>query len=137
MAVKGFRLVKHDVAQGQAIETKYLMTDAEAATYGEAASFSSGRLTKCAATTTPEVIIGCTQAAESTSVTPVPVTFVNEEQEWETYSTTTVAVTLIGQKVTLHTDGLGVTATTSSGVFEITYTDAVTGGGVVRGRFRR
>lgn len=115
----------------------YLLTDNEGATLGEALVQTSGRLTKCGATATPEFIAVKTQVAEAASVTPLPVIRVTENQEWSNTSNATTAVTLVGAKVTLHTDGLVVTATTTSGVFELTYTDGVTNGGKVRGMFRR
>ena len=115
----------------------YLMTDSEAVTIGEALVQTSGRLTKCGADATPEFIAVNTQAAEATAVTPVPVIRVTEMQEWSNTSNATVADTLVGNKVTLHTDGLVVTATTSSGVFLITYTDGATTTSSVRGIFRR
>jgi len=115
----------------------YLLTDNEGATLGEAFVQTSGRLIKCGATATPEFIAMCDRTAETTSVTPLPVERVREDVEYQTKSNATTAVTLVGNKVTLHTDGLLVTATTPSGVFELSYTDAVTDGGVVRGYFRR
>jgi hypothetical protein len=115
----------------------YLMTDSEAVTLGEALVQTSGRLTLCGVTTTPQFIAQKTQAAETTAITPIPVIRVTEQQEWENTSNATTAVTLVGNKVTIHSDGLVVTATTSSGVFELTYTDAVTDGGVVRGLFTK
>lgn len=115
----------------------YLGTDAEAYVRGEALVQTSGRLTKCGATATPEFICVKTQAAESTAVTPIPVIRVTEDQEWSNTSTATVANTLVGNKVTLHTDGATVTATTSSGVFEISQTDGATTNSKVKGFFRR
>lgn len=115
----------------------FLMTDAEAVTLGEALVQTNGRLTKCGAAVTPEFIALTTRAAEATSVTPTPVMRITEEMNFETNANATVASSLIGSKVTLHTDGLLVTATTTSGVFEVTATDGATGGGKVRGMFRR
>ena len=115
----------------------YLGTDAEAFTLGEALVQTSGRLTKCGATAIPEFICMRTQAAEATAVTLLPVLRVNESMEFETTSTATVAATLVGSKVTLATDALTVTATTTSGVFEISSTDGVTTNSRVRGFFRR
>ena len=115
----------------------YLLTNGEGATKGEAFVQTSGRLIKCAATTTPEFIAMRTQALEATSVTPLPVIRVTEMQEWVNTSNATVASTLVGSKVTLHTDGLVVTATVTSGVFEISYTDGATTTSNVRGYFRR
>jgi len=118
-------------------ENSYLLTDNEGATLGEALVQTSGRLTKCGATATPEFIAVCSRTAEATSVTPLPVIRVTEMMQFSTQSMATVAVTLIGAKVTLHTDGLLVTATTSSGTFEISSTDGATTTSNVKGYFRR
>lgn len=115
----------------------YLLTDNEGTVLGEALVQTSGRLTKCGATATPEFVAMAARTAESTSVTPLPVMRVNECMEFETTSTATVASTLVGSKVTLHTDGASCTATTTSGVFEVTYTDGATTNSRVRGIFRR
>lgn len=115
----------------------YLLTDAEGATLGEALVQTSGRLTKCAATATPEFIAMASRTAEATSKTPLPVERVYEDIEYSTQSMATVATTLIGNKVTLHTDGLLATATTTSGVFEISATDGATTTSNLTGYFRR
>lgn len=116
------------------IEYDYLLTDNEAAVMGEALVLTNGRLTKCGPTVTPEFVSVRAQAAEATSKTPLPVIRVTELFEFETTATATVATTLKGAKVTLHTDGAQVTATTTSGVFQINSTDGNT---KVRGMFRR
>lgn len=110
------------------------MTDAEASVLGEALVLTSGKLTKCGATTKPQFIA----AAATAIATPggiIPVWRVDALQEWTTQSMATVAATLIGTKVTLHTDGLLVTATGTSGVFEISETDGATTTSNVRGHF--
>jgi hypothetical protein len=112
----------------------YLMTDAEAATVGEALKVVNGRLTKAGPTDTPEFISQRTQAAEATAKTPLPVIRVTELDEYETTSTAAVPATSVGAKVTLHTDGAQVTNTTASGVFLVSATDGVS---KVRGYFRR
>jgi hypothetical protein len=115
----------------------YLLTDAEGSVYNEALVQTSGRLTKCGATAVPEFISVSARTAEATSVTLLPVIRVQDTLEFATTSQATVASTLIGNKVTLHTDGATVTATTASGVFEISTTDGVTTNSNVRGFFRR
>lgn len=111
----------------------YLLTDAEAATEGEALVLSSGRLTKCGATATPEFISLKTQAAQSTSTTPLPVVRVREDDEYVTSCTGSLTASNLGAKVTLHTDGAQVTTTTASGVFAISGLN----GTKVLGYFRR
>lgn len=115
----------------------YLLTDAEGATAGEALVQTAGRLTKCGATATPEFIAICDRAAEATSTTLLPVIRVKENREYETTSSATVAATLVGAKVTLNANGTQVTATTTSGVFEVSHTDGATTNSTVRGYFRR
>lgn len=110
------------------------MTDAEAAALGEGLVLTSGKLTKTGATVKPQFVA----AASSVAATPgavIPVWRVDVLQEWTTQSTATVAATLRGAKVTIHTDGLKVTATTTSGVFEIDDTDGATTTSNVSGRF--
>lgn len=114
---------------------EYLMTDSEAATRGEALVLTSGRLTKCGATATPQFI--AVQDVTAGTDQKCKVIRVTEDTEFTTTSTATVAVTLIGNSVTLHTDGLTVTATTASGVFEISKTDGATTNSKVHGYFRR
>lgn len=117
-------------------ENGYLLTNSEAATLGEVLVFSSGRLTKSGATAVPEFVALKTQAAETTSVTNLPVMRVTETIEFETTSTGQIPVSAIGSKYTVHTDGLQITTTTTSGVFEVTATDGATLSRV-RGFFRQ
>lgn len=112
-----------------------LMTDAEAVAMGEALKWTSGRLTKASGTDVPQAMALATAAA-GTSVR-VPFVRLDDQREFEVKSTATVAATLVGSKVTLHTDGLSVTATTTSGVFLISATDGATTNSTVRGYFGR
>lgn len=104
-----------------------LGTDTEAYIEGEALKLASGRLTKCAATDIPEFICVKTQAAEATAVTPLPVLRIQKDvMQFEAEATATAAATLVGQKVTLDATATKVTATTTSGVAKIVYTDGAT-----------
>lgn len=129
----GFRPLKRPGMGELPFEYEQL-TDAEAASLGEAFEMTSGKLTKCAATTRPQ-FIAAQAATAATPGTTIAVWRVDALQEWTTQSMATVATTLIGEKVTLHTDGLLVTATTTNGVFEISETDGATTTSNVRGRF--
>lgn len=112
-----------------------LMTDSEAVTINEALKFTNGRLTKASGTDVPQAIALKTAAA-GTDVR-IPFIRLDDQREFEVKSTATVASTLVGSKVTLHTDGLSVTATTTSGVFFISATDGATTNSTVRGYFGR
>ena len=103
----------------------------EAYKRGEALVLAGGVLTKCGATAKP-THIAVADVAAATPALDVPVFTVLPDMEFITDATATVAATLIGSKVTLGTDALGVTATTTDGVFTITGTD---GDKVVTGRF--
>lgn len=130
------KLVNRLITFSEPVE-QYLGTNSEAYTFGEALVLTSGRLTKCGATATPEFVALKAQAAEATAVTPIPVIRVMEDMIFETTSTATVATTLLGAKVTLHTTGGEVTATTSSGVATIITTDGKTTNSNVTVAFRR
>jgi hypothetical protein len=111
----------------------YLLTNAEGATEGEALVLTAGRLTKCGATVTPEFLSLKTQAAETTSKTLLPVVRVREDDELLTSCTAALSATDVGTKLTLHTDGLQITNTTTSGVFAVSKVD----GTKIYGYFRR
>lgn len=131
-----FNLIKN-IGADSAPLSYLLLTDGEGVIVGEALKQVNGRLTKAGATDTPEFIAQRTQAAETTSVTPIPVFRVMETQEFETTSTATVASSVIGSKVTIDTSGDKVTATTTSGVFYVSATDGAATNSRVRGFFRR
>ena len=111
----------------------YLLTNGEGAVEGEALVLSSGRLTKCGATATPEFISLKTQALQATSTIPLPVIRVRDEDEFVTTCTAALDGADVGTKLTLHTDGVQVTDTTTSGVFAVS---AVVGTKIY-GYFRR
>lgn len=132
-----FKVIKCNGESVPIINNEYLMTDNEGCTVGEALTLTSGRLTKTAATATPEYIAQKTVSAAASSTEYVPVIRVTEGLQFEVKSMATVAATVRGSKVTLHTDGLLITATTSSGVFYVDETDGATTTSTVRGKFRR
>lgn len=110
-------------------------TSAEAITLGEALVLSSGLLTKCSGANTPEFI--AVAAATGDGATPIPVMRINETIELETTLAASGTSLDIGDKVTIHTDGAQVTATTTSGVFELSRIDGGgASGATVAGFFR-
>lgn len=107
----------------------YPGTNNEALVLGEAVVLTAGAFAKCAATSIPSHIMA--KSATGDGATLLPAYKITSSDEFETSATAAPAV---GEKVTLHTDGLTVTDTTSSGVFLLSYVG--TGGTpVVRGRF--
>lgn len=109
------------------------MTNAEAAVRGAVYIEASGRMTLATGTDNPTHL--CEKSiAGGTDVESVFVR-IRETDIFEVLSTATVAATLLGAKVTIHTDGLSVTATTTSGVFLIHETDGATTNSTVLGSF--
>ena len=90
-------------------------TAGETVQAGEALSVANGKLTKCAATVKPEYIA---MGGENRSGL-VPVIRVLATTIFEVPAQADQSALGAGSKVTLHTDGLKVTATTTSGVFTL------------------
>lgn len=127
-----FTLARMDVGQTPPIE--YLpVTASETITLGEALVLSSGKLTKCGATARPGfVAVGPAKDGEA------PVIRVQDYMEFETALAVAPADSAsvgVGDKVTLHTDGLQVTATKTSGVAAVTFIAGQAVGDLVRVRF--
>lgn len=111
----------------------YTVTAAETVVIGEALVLTTGKLTKCGATATPEFI-----AVGAGIGTDVPVIRVTEDMVFETVFSADASALNVGEKVTIDSTGLKVTATATSGVFYITK-KLGTGAAAtaVRGMFRR
>lgn len=127
----------HRVASPKTEAVEYILaTDSEAIKLGEALVQTSGRLTKCGATATPEFIALASKAAGTDVI--VPVKRIYEDEVYETTFAADASNNNEGTKVTLHTDGLQVTATATSGVFTIIEKLGTGASGTyVRGMFRR
>ena len=127
-----FTLAKMDVGLTPPIEHLPVTAD-ETINMGEALVLSSGKLTKCGATARPAfVAVGPAVDGEA------PVIRVQDYMEFETtlgVAPAESATVAVGSKVTLHTDGLQVTATTTSGVAAVTHIAGQTVGSLVRVRF--
>lgn len=128
---------QHTLMKGAVLPFEYLpATASESFAIGEALVLSSGTLTKCGATATPEFICQ-SQLTTAKAGDELAVTRVSELQELETTLSVAGTSLKIGDKVTLHTDGEQVTATTTGGVFQLSAIVDSAKGGVVRGYFRR
>ena len=114
-----FKLIRIENARMNVPEPVFHEATAdEAISIGEALVLANGKLTKCAATTTPQFIaIG--QVGASDANRKVAVCRVESNQVYEVPVTAAPTALKVGDKVTVHTDGLQVTATTSSGVVTI------------------
>lgn len=115
--MKGF--IPHSVDgsnRPQALE--YFPASAITPKKGLALYFSSGLLALCSGTTKPEYICMC-EGPTLTSGDVIPVLRVLPDRVFETAWSTSGSAINVGQKVTIASDGLRVTATTSSGVAEV------------------
>lgn len=113
---------------------QYITTDNEAISLGEALILTSGALTKCGATATPEFIAMQATSDEDT----ISVVRIDENTVLETTFSAAATSIVVGDKLTLASNGLQVTATTTNGVFTVTkILDAGALGTAVQGMFRR
>lgn len=124
-----FNLIKIENGRMNVPEPEVLeVTASEAVVYGEALVLSSGKLTKCGATTAPAFIaMGAVSAAATNR--KVAVCRVEKNQVYEVPVSATPTSLNVGDKVTLHTDGLQVTATTTNGVATIVDLNGATASG--------
>lgn len=136
MAVKqGFIPLKTD--DGKVHPFEYLPCSAMQPKLGMLMTQSSGNLVAAGATAAPTYICMCEKSAAVAAGTLIPVIRVDKETIYETTNSTALSTGKAGAKVTTS-DGLKVTATTSSGVAEIVWYDeaaAAGAGGVVHVRF--
>lgn len=98
---------------------------------------STGYLALCNGTTVPEYISVTNCDSALTAGDCIDVVKVDEDVIWETEFSASAASIKIGNKVTIASDGLRVTATTSSGVAEVVYMDGTASGSMCRVRFRQ
>lgn len=109
-------------------------TAAEAFDVGEGVVITAGKATKVGATAKPTYI--CMGASMAADTADIPAVRVNPDMELGAILSASGAALNIGDKVTIDADGVRVTATTTSGVFEITgfETAAKAAGSEVYGR---
>lgn len=109
-------------------------TAGESYAVGEALKQSGGKVTLCSGTTKPEYI--CVGPANGAG--EVPCVAVQDYMEFQTTLAVAPADSAtigVGDKVTIHTDGMQVTATKTSGVAQLVRVDGQTVGSVVVVKF--
>lgn len=114
---------------GQPRPWEYLPCGAITPKVGMALYQSSGNLAIATGTTKPTYISMVDKASACTAGDIIPVIRVDSGIIFETTNQASFSGANRGTKVTLHTDGLQVTATTTSGVAEIIDFDAVAASG--------
>ena len=123
----------HTTDDGRALPWEYLPAGAITPKIGLALTLSAGTLT--VASGKPDYICMTQADAAVTSGTIIPVVKVQPDVIWETTLSAAGTSLKQGNAVTLASDGLRVTATTTSGVFTLTDIVDPASGGIVRGRF--
>jgi len=114
----------------------YLPAAAITPKVGMALKWDSGKLTLCSGTTKPEYISMTERDAALTAGDIIPVLKITPDLVLETVTSADASAVADGSKVTIATDGLRVTATTTSGVAQIVSRDGTgAAGDKVRVRF--
>ena len=114
-----FKLLKIENARMNVPSPAYYeVTAGEAVSEGEALVLTSGKLTKCGATTKPEFIAMGDKTAAAVD-RKLAVARCAPNQLYGVPITASPTALKPGDKVTLHTDGMQVTATTQSGVITV------------------
>ncbi len=115
---RGF--IPHSNSDGRVQPWEYLpATGSTKPDIGLALVLSSGKLAKASGTTKPTYICMMEAPAAVAAGTLIPVIKVAPDQVFECTNQASLSAVAIGAKVTIHTDGLQVTATTTSGVATI------------------
>lgn len=127
-----FQLSSMKVGLTPPIEYK-TATAGESYAVGEALKQAGGKVTLCSGTTKPEFV--CVGPANDAGEVPCVAV-----QDYMEFQTTLAAAAesgslAAGDKVTIHTDGMQVTATKTSGVAQIVRVDGQTVGSVVVVKF--
>ena len=129
-----FKIYKTDDGRIPGIE--YLPCSAITPKVGMALVQSSGNLAIATGTTAPTYISMCEKDSACTAGDIIPVIRVSKDMVFETTFSAAATSVKLGDKVTLHaSDGMQVTATTTSGVAEVVYMDGTASGSMCRVRF--
>ena len=125
----------HSMDGGRVPGIEYLPAGAIAPKVGMALVQTNGQLALATGANAPTYISMCEKDRACTAGEIIPVIRVGKDMILETTFAAAATSVKLGSKVTLHTDGLQVTATTTSGVAEIVYMDGTASGSMCRVRF--
>lgn len=132
--MRGF--IPHSIEDGHVPAFAYLPCSAITPKIGMALTESSGKLAIATGTTKPSYISMVEKGTACTAGDLIPVIRVTEDIIFDVTVSASFSDRKIGDKVTLHaSNGLQVTATTTSGVAEIVEIDGTASGSHVRVRF--
>lgn len=125
----------HSVDGGRTPGIEYLPCSAITPKVGMALTQTGGNLALATGTTAPTYISMCEKDSACTAGDIIPVIRVLPDTIFETAFSASAAEIKLGNKVTLASDGLRVTATTTSGVAEVVYMEGTASGSMCRVRF--
>lgn len=125
----------YSVEHGRVPAFEYLPCSAITPKIGMALTQDTGNLAIASGTTKPTYISMAEYGSAVTAGTIIPVIRVDDGIIFETTFSASASSIKLGNKVTLASDGLRVTATTSSGVAEVVYMDGTSSGDMCRVRF--
>lgn len=125
----------HTIDDNRVCGIEYLPCAAITPKIGMALYQSEGKLTTASGTTAPTYISMCEKDSACTAGDIIPVIRVNHDMIFETTFSAAATSVSLGSKVTLNTDGMQVTATTTSGIAEVVYMDGTASGSMCRVRF--
>lgn len=125
----------HSTDDGRVPGIEYLPCGAITPKVGMALTQTGGNLAIASGSVKPTYISMCERETACAAGDIIPVMRVQPDMIFETTNQAAFTSIKLGDKVTLHTDGLQVTATTTSGVAEVVGIDGTAAGGTVRVRF--
>lgn len=125
----------HSMDGGRVPGIEYLPAGAITPKVGMALVQTNGQLALATGANAPTYISMCEKDRACTAGEIIPVIRVGKDMILETTFAAAAASVKLGSKVTMHTDGLQVTATTTSGVAEVVYMDGTASGSMCRVRF--
>lgn len=125
----------HSVDDNRVLGLEYLPVSAITPKVGMALVQTSGNLSIASGTTAPTYISMCERDTACTAGELIPVVRIQQDIIFGVPAQAAMTSVKLGDKVTIHTDGLQVTATTTSGVAEVVGMDGTAAGSTVLVRF--
>ena len=125
----------HSVDDNRVLGLEYLPCSAITPKVGMALIQTAGNLALASGTTAPTYISMCERKEACTAGDLIPVVRVQKDIIFGVPAQTAMTSVKLGDKVTIHTDGLQVTATTTSGVAEVVGMEDTAAGSTVLVRF--
>lgn len=125
----------HSVDDNRVLGLEYLPCSAITPKVGMALVQTSGNLALASGTTAPTYISMCERDTACTAGELIPVVRVQKDIIFGVPAQAAMTSVKLGDKVTIYTDGLQVTATTTSGVAEVVGMDGTAAGSTVLVRF--